>query len=240
MAATHPKTHQVLRPAASQPVVHPRPAGRERSAGKGTLTDRQLSLGRHPRSPDESMHPDGARVGTTCRPKPSTSQPRPTPRSSSPPTLADPAPTWTITCRRSTGTLQPLGLHTRTSRICPCAATGLPSLANRPPTAAAHRHRPATTSPRPFRLPPESPSSVRTRRSPRQRRGLRPEKIRRRPTLPGGHPPSTIGAGGLNCRVRNGNGCIPAAMATGNRALSRSAPRRGKSAGTAMPSLSVP
>lgn len=45
------------------------------------------------------------------------------------------------------------------------------------------------------------------------------EKSRRRPTLPGGLPPSTIGAGGLNCRVRNGNGCIPAAMATGNLAL---------------------
>src|SRR5580692_158898 len=45
------------------------------------------------------------------------------------------------------------------------------------------------------------------------------EKSRRRPTLPGGLPPSTIGAGGLNCRVRNGNGCFPAAMATGNLAL---------------------
>ena len=45
------------------------------------------------------------------------------------------------------------------------------------------------------------------------------EKSRRRPTLPGGLPPSTIGAGGLNCRVRNGNGCFPAAMATGNHAL---------------------
>ena len=51
--------------------------------------------------------------------------------------------------------------------------------------------------------------------------GLRHEKSRRRPTLPGGLPPSTIGAGGLNCRVRNGNGCFPAAMATGNRALGR-------------------
>ncbi len=49
-------------------------------------------------------------------------------------------------------------------------------------------------------------------------RGFR-EKSRRRPTLPGGLPPSTIGAGGLNCRVRNGNGCFPAAMATGNLAL---------------------
>jgi hypothetical protein len=60
-----------------------------------------------------------------------------------------------------------------------------------------------------------------TTKSPRARalRGPRHEKSRRRPTLPGGLPPSTIGAGGLNCRVRNGNGCIPAAMATGNRAL---------------------
>ena len=60
-----------------------------------------------------------------------------------------------------------------------------------------------------------------TTRSPRAEapRGSRHEKSRRRPTLPGGLPPSTIGAGGLNCRVRNGNGCFPAAMATGNRAL---------------------
>src|SRR5437764_803678 len=40
--------------------------------------------------------------------------------------------------------------------------------------------------------------------------------FRRRPTLPGGFPPSTIGAGGLNFRVRDGNGCDSAAMATGN------------------------
>jgi hypothetical protein len=39
-------------------------------------------------------------------------------------------------------------------------------------------------------------------------------EIRRRPTLPGGLPPSTIGAGGLNFRVRNGNGCDPSAVAT--------------------------
>jgi hypothetical protein len=45
---------------------------------------------------------------------------------------------------------------------------------------------------------------------------LRIKKARRRPTLPGGYPPSTIGAGGLHFRVRNGNGCYPAAMATGN------------------------
>ena len=41
-------------------------------------------------------------------------------------------------------------------------------------------------------------------------------KFWRRPTLPGGLPPSTIGAGRLNFRVRNGNGCIPAAITTRN------------------------
>jgi hypothetical protein len=54
---------------------------------------------------------------------------------------------------------------------------------------------------------------------PPKRKGHRSKKSRRRPTLPGGLPPSTIGAGELNCRVRNGNGCFPAAMATGNHAL---------------------
>ena len=42
------------------------------------------------------------------------------------------------------------------------------------------------------------------------------EIIRRRPTLPGGIPPSTIGADRLNFRVRNGNGWDPVAMVTGN------------------------
>ena len=40
-------------------------------------------------------------------------------------------------------------------------------------------------------------------------------KSRQRPTLPPGYPGSTIGAGGLNGRVRNGNGCDPSAMVTG-------------------------
>ncbi len=42
------------------------------------------------------------------------------------------------------------------------------------------------------------------------------DKFRRRPTLPGGLPPSTIGADRLNFRVRDGNGCDPVAKATGN------------------------
>src|SRR4051794_27969745 len=39
---------------------------------------------------------------------------------------------------------------------------------------------------------------------------------RRRPTLPGGCPPSTIGADGLDFRVRNGNGYISVAMSHRN------------------------
>ncbi len=39
-------------------------------------------------------------------------------------------------------------------------------------------------------------------------------KDRRRPTLPGGCPPSTIGAEGLNGSVRNGKRCFPLAMTT--------------------------
>ena len=41
------------------------------------------------------------------------------------------------------------------------------------------------------------------------------EISRQRPTLPPSCPGSTIGAGGLNFRVRNGNGCDPSAIATG-------------------------
>src|SRR5437764_3655324 len=43
-------------------------------------------------------------------------------------------------------------------------------------------------------------------------------KNRRRPTLPGPFKPSTIGAEGLNCSVRNGKRCFPLAIATGNQA----------------------
>ncbi len=42
-------------------------------------------------------------------------------------------------------------------------------------------------------------------------------KNRRRPTLPGPCGPSTIGAEGLNCSVRNGKRCFPLAKATGKR-----------------------
>src|SRR5437667_4900702 len=47
--------------------------------------------------------------------------------------------------------------------------------------------------------------------------GQRFRENRRRPTLPGSCPPSTIGAEGLNFSVRNGKRCFPLAIATGAR-----------------------
>src|SRR5262245_9115312 len=43
------------------------------------------------------------------------------------------------------------------------------------------------------------------------------ELPRQRPTLPRRYQRSTIGPGGLNFRVRDGNGCGPSGIATGNR-----------------------
>jgi hypothetical protein len=40
--------------------------------------------------------------------------------------------------------------------------------------------------------------------------------FRRCPALPRGLPRSTIGAEGLNFRVRDGTGCFPLAVAAGN------------------------
>src|SRR5262249_17562555 len=45
------------------------------------------------------------------------------------------------------------------------------------------------------------------------------ELTRQRPTLPHRCQRSTIGPGGLNFRVRDGNGCGPSGIATGNRTL---------------------
>jgi hypothetical protein len=96
---------------------------------------------------------------------------------------------------------------------------------------AVRRSRRARTRRRPFseaggaRTPRVSP------RAPygRMRRHLSPQnddeppgwaarvpRNRRRPTLPGPCEPSTIGAVGLNCSVRNGKRCFPHAIATGN------------------------
>ena len=61
----------------------------------------------------------------------------------------------------------------------------------------------------------------RTRESPQPKPGALIVRNRRRPTLPGRLHPSTIGAGGLNFRVRNGNGCDSAAITTETSALQR-------------------
>jgi hypothetical protein len=45
-------------------------------------------------------------------------------------------------------------------------------------------------------------------------KGLDEGMFRQRPTLPPRLQGSTIGAGGLNFRVRNGTGCFPSAIAT--------------------------
>ena len=81
-----------------------------------------------------------------------------------------------------------------------------------------------STAYRPQALPATAPPRLRCRLNPPvptrewspARAGDHRDKSRRRPTLPGNLSPSTIGAGGLNCRVRNGNGCFPTAMVTGN------------------------
>ena len=43
-----------------------------------------------------------------------------------------------------------------------------------------------------------------------------PYEPRQRPTVPLPHSSSIIGLGGLNFRVRDGNGCDPSGKATGN------------------------
>src|SRR5487761_1933900 len=42
----------------------------------------------------------------------------------------------------------------------------------------------------------------------------RAQEGRRRPIVPQGCPCSIVGAGGLNDRVRDGNGCVPSAIVT--------------------------
>ena len=56
------------------------------------------------------------------------------------------------------------------------------------------------------------PNRPTNERSPHLLKARAAEKNRRRPTLPGGCPPSTIGAERLNCSVRNGKRCLPFAM----------------------------
>ena len=99
------------------------------------------------------------------------------------------------------------------------SSSSMPSMSNTstsPPTAP-RRCSGSTCSVTRSRGPRSSRrSSAETarERAPPADRGRSSSEIRRRPTLPGGLPPSTIGADRLNFRVRDGNGCDPVAMAT--------------------------
>src|SRR6266852_873950 len=73
---------------------------------------------------------------------------------------------------------------------------------------------------RPSGLEISSMSSMASSRKKARRPSLSaraPELTRQRPTLPRRYQRSTIGPGGLNFRVRDGNGCGPSGIATGNR-----------------------
>ena len=81
--------------------------------------------------------------------------------------------------------------------------------------------RPATHAPRRGSAGTGVPANGVRRPAPRaaarpRTGGARAQVNRRRPTLPGPCEPSTIGAEGLNCSVRNGKRCFPLAIATGN------------------------
>jgi hypothetical protein len=98
-----------------------------------------------------------------------------------------------------------------------CRQPGTPS---RRPAARARSRPPPTPSKLAVRadIPAQAPLPHwihRRRAEGRYQHGSGPqhEDVRRRPTLPRGPPRSTIGAEGLNFRVRNGTGCFPFAMA---------------------------
>ena len=99
------------------------------------------------------------------------------------------------------------GGHRRRHDRQPSRASCLPSVY--PPALAGLGRRRAPRS------PPDPAQHKKTLRAiTRNGNGPQREDVRRRPTLPPSPPGSTIGAEGLNFRVRNGAGCFPFAMAT--------------------------
>lgn len=111
----------------------------------------------------------------------------------------------------STGLRVLSGGHLLQARAMKCTTRGSPNNSRRTHNHATDQRAPVNAKRAAKQTMHRAPT-----RSMNDGPGLCFEKIRQRPTLPGGLPPSTIGAGGLNCRVRNGNGCFSAAMATGN------------------------
>ena len=123
--------------------------------------------------------------------------------------------------------LQP---RSRTERSRSATSGGL-AAAHRPPALQAEAHAAGAGGQRRYSLgsrsekfwPPARAASAAAQPKKRkaQERVLSFKIIpRRRPTLPRGLPRSTIGAEGLNGRVRNGNGCGPFAKVTGKTSYS--------------------
>ncbi len=109
--------------------------------------------------------------------------------------------------RRRRGHRPRRGGHRRRHDRQPSRASCLPSVY--PPALAGVGRRRAPRS------PPDPAQHKNTLRAiTRNGNGPQREDVRRRPTLPPSPPGSTIGAEGLNFRVRNGAGCFPFAMAT--------------------------
>ena len=124
------------------------------------------------------------------------------------------------------------GLTCLPSVACPATGSGGPS--GQPPPrrigsprsfAAGRERQPSRTSIAPFVkqcLAGPSAYSARASQGRSLREGKRkpPEesggkrKSRRLPIFPGRFQPSILGASGLNCRVRDGNGCTPTAIDT--------------------------
>jgi hypothetical protein len=125
----------------------------------------------------------------------------------------DPFPARELVAEReSVAEREPLALRVFEAALLADRVFGAPALAPRGPAA---RPLPEAMS---SSISPLHPRLSRTRKGPCRppRHGPLQQLSRRRPTLPGSCPPSTIGAGGLNFRVRDGNGCGPTAMVTGN------------------------
>ena len=126
------------------------------------------------------------------------------------------------TGRRSRPSRRPDGRRSRRPAAAPAGhrssaparaarRVALPGSASRRADFRSAVERYAPTARHPARPPERS----------RPRGGFVEVKDRRRPTLPGSCPPSTIGAEGLNGSVRNGKRCFPLAMATENRSRPR-------------------
>jgi hypothetical protein len=97
-------------------------------------------------------------------------------------------------------------------RVDPSDGPGRPAPVGMHPEARGTR--PPRGPPRGRDRAPKRRERAKTTRGPDHNDRALSGEIRRRPTLPGRIHPSTIGAGRLNFRVRNGNGCDPVAIAT--------------------------